>query len=69
MRHYYAVTKPMEKYEATINLTSSPVEYFLQTSEVFADTVWPCQNLGFGHSFKGKITYGPIKIQVKLSIL
>jgi hypothetical protein len=61
-----AVTVPMEKHEDTINLTTTPVQYFNNTSEVFADTIWPCQQPGFGQSSKGKVTYGPMEIQVEL---
>jgi hypothetical protein len=56
----------MEKHEATKNLTTTPVQYFKKTSEVFTVTILPCQKPGFGQSCKGEVTYGTMEIQVEL---
>ena len=56
----------IEKHEAKINLTTTPVQYFNNTSKVFADTVWPCQKPEFVQNCKVEITYGPMEIQIKL---
>ena len=62
------ITKPRETHETTINLTTSPVEYFENTTGVFADTVEDCHQSGFGGSCKGRVTYGPMEIQVKMGL-